>query len=87
MPLGNLYVTQLLPLIDLKLRLGRALFKQVPPSVVIPTDWQAAVKELELGLQLARTVACQRKPIEAQMLFTLGMRSPIQVQIQVKRSS
>ncbi|XP_074609756.1 cilia- and flagella-associated protein 54-like isoform X1 [Acropora palmata] len=72
LPLGNLYVTQLLPLIDLKLRLGRALFKQVPPSAVIPTDWQAAVKELELGLQLARTVACQRKPIEAQMLFTLG---------------
>ena len=86
MPLGNLYVTQLLPLIDLKLRLGRALFKRVPPSAVIPTDWQAAVKELELGLQLARTVACQRKPIEAQMLFTLGMRSPIQIQIQVKRN-
>ncbi|XP_068714673.1 cilia- and flagella-associated protein 54-like isoform X3 [Montipora foliosa] len=72
LPLRNIYFPQLLPLIDIKLRLGRAFYKQIPPSDVIPTEWQAAVKELEMGLQLTRTSACQRKPVEAQMLFTLG---------------
>jgi len=75
-PLHNIYFQQLQPLIDLKLRLGRALTKQITlserDSNVIPTEWQAAVKELELGLELARTAACQRKPVEAQLLFSLG---------------
>ena len=73
MPLHNIYFTQLLPLVDIKLRLGRAqLAIQTSPSDVTPTDWQTAVKELELGLQLARSAACQRKPVEALLLFTLG---------------
>lgn len=73
MPLHNIYFTQLLPLVDIKLRLGRAqLATQTSPSDVAPTDWQTAVKELELGLQLARSAACQRKPVEALLLSTLG---------------
>ena len=72
MPVNNIYFTQLLPLIDIKLRIGRVLAKQTPPSDVIPAEWKAAVRELELGLELARIAACQRKPVEAQLLFTLG---------------
>lgn len=75
-PLHNIYFQQLQPLIDLKLRLGRALTKQITLSErgsnVIPAEWQAPVRELELGLELARTTACQRRPVEAQLLFTLG---------------
>lgn len=77
-PLHNIYFRQLLPLIDLKLRIGRTLTKQTHlsehdrDSDVIPAEWQSAVRELELGLELARTAACQRKPIEAQLLLTLG---------------
>jgi len=75
-PLHNIYFQQLQPLIDLKLRLGRALTKQITLSErdtnVIPTEWQAAVRELELGLELARTAASQRKPVEAQLLVSLG---------------
>ena len=72
MPVNNIYFTQLLPLIDIKLRIGQVLAKQTPPTDVIPAEWKAAVRELELGLELARTAACQRKPVEAQLLFTLG---------------
>lgn len=73
MPLHNIYFTQLLPLVDIKLRRGRAqLATQTSPSDIAPTDWQTAVKELELGLQLARSAACQRKPVEALLLSTLG---------------
>ncbi|XP_027049490.1 cilia- and flagella-associated protein 54-like [Pocillopora damicornis] len=77
-PLHNIYFRQLLPLIDLKLRIGRTLTKQTHlsehdrDSNVIPAEWQTAVRELELGLELARTAACQRKSIEAQLLLTLG---------------
>ena len=75
-PLHNIYFQQLQPLIDLKLRVGRASTKLVTlserDSNVIPTEWQTAVRELELGLELARTAACQRKPVEAQLLLTLG---------------
>ena len=77
-PLHNIYFRQFLPLIDLKLRIGRTLTKQTHlsehdrDSNVIPAEWQTAVRELELGLELARTAACQRKPIEAQLLLTLG---------------
>ena len=77
-PLHNIYFQQLLPLIDLKLRIGRALTTQTALSAqerdssVIQAEWQAAVRELELGLELARTAACQRKPVEAQLLLTLG---------------
>ena len=75
-PLHNIYFQQLQPLIDLKLRVGRALTKQVllpeRDLSVIPVEWQTAVKELELGLDLARTAAYQRKPVEAQLLLTLG---------------
>ena len=72
-PLHNIYFTQHLLLIDIKLRLGGALAKQLPPTDVTATELQAAVRELALGLELARTAACRRKPIEAQLLFTLGM--------------
>ncbi|PFX16137.1 Uncharacterized protein C12orf55-like [Stylophora pistillata] len=74
----NYLLDQLLPLIDLKLRIGRTLIKQTHRSEhnrdsnVIPADWQIAFRELELGLELARTAACQRKPVEAQLLLTLG---------------
>lgn len=75
-PLHNIYFQQLQLLIDLKLRLGRALTEQITLSErerkAIPTEWQAAVRELELGLELARTAACQRKPVQAQLLFSLG---------------
>ena len=75
-PLHNIYFQQLQPLIDVKLRVGRALTKQVTLAErdlsVIPAEWQTAVKELELGLDLARTAAYQRKPVEAQLLLTLG---------------
>lgn len=75
-PLHNIYFQQLQPLIDLKLHVGRALTKQVTlterDTNVIPAEWQTAVRELELGLELARTAACQRKPVEAQLLLTLG---------------
>ena len=73
MPLHNIYFTQHLLLIDIKLRIGRALAKQLPPTDVTVTELQAAVSELSLGLELARAAACRRKPIEAQLLFTLGM--------------
>ena len=72
-PLHNIYFTQHLLLIDIKLRLGRALAKQLPPTDVTATELQAAVRELALGLELARAAACRRKPIKAQLLFTLGM--------------
>ena len=71
-PLHNIYFRQLLPLIDIKLRLGRALARQTAPTDNVPTKWQTAVRELELGLELARTAACLRKPVEAQLLFALG---------------
>lgn len=71
-PLHNIYFTQILPLIGTKLRLGRAMAKQTSPTDVIPTEWQTAIRELELGLELARSAACQRKPVEAQLLLTLG---------------
>ena len=52
-PLHNIYLQTLLPLIDLKLRVGRALTEHVTlserDSNVIPTEWQTAVRELELG--------------------------------------
>ena len=82
-PLHNIYFQQLLPLIDLKLRIGRALTTQTALSAqergssVISAEWQTAVRELDLGLELARTAACQRKPVEAQLLLTLGECVPI----------
>ena len=44
-------------------------------SNVIPTELQAAVRELEQGLELVWTASCQRKPVEAQLLVSLG-KSP-----------
>ena len=82
-PLHNIYLQQLLPLIDLKLRIGRSLTTQTALSAqergssVISAEWQTAVRELELGLELARTAAFQRKPVEAQLLLTLGECVPI----------
>ena len=77
-PLHNIYLQQLLSVIDIKLRLGYALTNRVSPcqhgNDSTLSEWQASVKELEQGLLLARTAACQRKPVEARLLFTLGKK-------------
>ena len=68
-PVQNIYLPQLVHLVEIKLRLGRTLAREINQTA---PSWTKALRELERGLELTRTAACQRRPLEAQLLFSLG---------------
>ncbi|XP_032221437.2 cilia- and flagella-associated protein 54 isoform X1 [Nematostella vectensis] len=73
LPLKNLYLSQLPHIVDIKLRLGRALARNaVDLNANVAPAWGESVRELELGLGLARGIAYQRQSVEAQLLFSIG---------------
>jgi len=74
LPLKDIYVKQIGLLVELKLRLGRGLARgTLDQNGNTSRSFTDAVRELELGLALMRSAAFQRKPIEAQLLFSLGI--------------
>ena len=73
-PLTNIYLAQLEPLTEIKLRLGRTLARKPHPGT---PRWPEALRALEQGLELAKVASVSRKPLEAHLLFSLGRNSAL----------
>ena len=73
-PSQNIYLHHLQYLAQIKLRLGLVNSHAATEDRAEP-QWRDAVKELELGLELTRTAACQQQALEAQLLINIGTRS------------
>ena len=75
LPLQDIYLQQINWLAEIKLRLGRGLSRgTVDQDSNKSHRWSDAVRELELGLELAHVSAYRRKPLGAHILFSIGKK-------------